>query len=382
MLEEKIESWYKAHGRKIIIVLGVLILLAIIIKLRILRLFAPFIVAWIFATLLNRVVTWANVKLKLHRGIGTILSMLTILSGVLWIIGIIVKKLWEQMINLTTRLPQITDEMVFQINQIESNLERTLRLFPVDDPLTNLDTLVEQLMDSMSSFLSSALPMAYDAVAKVPNIVLFIIAMLLATFFMTKDYYKIKAFVKAQFSDTIVDKIVIMQKGILEAIGGYVRTQVILMSVTFIICLTGLFIFGIDYALLLAVIIAIVDALPVFGSGTILIPWAVYNFLISNYSLAIGLLCIYGIIFMTRQVLEPKILSTQIGIYALVTVMAVYIGYQLIGVLGLIVGPALVVIVQMLQNVGVIPAFKLAKETKAEGDCDEKHISNKNKRSS
>lgn len=382
MLEEKIESWYKAHGRKIVIVISVLILLAIIVKLRILRLFAPFIVAWIFATLLNKVVTWANVKLKLHRGIGTILSMLTILSGVLWIIGLIAKKLWEQMINFTTRLPQITDEIVLQINQIESNLGRTLRLFPGNDTFTNLDTLVEELMDSMSSFLSSALPVAYDAVAKVPNIVLFIIAMLLATFFMTKDYYKIKDFVKAQFSDTIVDKMVIMQKGILEAIGGYVRTQVILMSITFMICLAGLFIFGIDYALLLAVIIAIVDALPVFGSGTILIPWAVYNFLIANYSLAIGLLCIYGIIFMTRQVLEPKILSTQIGIYALVTVMAVYIGYQLIGVLGLIIGPALVVIVQMLQNVGVIPAFKTVRETKTEGDCDEKHISNKNKRSS
>ena len=175
---------------------------------------------------------------------------------------------------------------------------------------------------------------------------------------MTKDYYKIKDFVKAQFSDTIIDRVVIMQRGMLEAIGGYLRTQVILMSMTFMICLAGLFIFRVDYALLLSVSIAIVDALPVFGSGAILWPWAIYNLLIGNFTLAVGLLCIYGVIFITRQIMEPKILSNQIGVYALVTVMAVYIGYKSMGIFGMIIGPVVVVTVQMLQNVGALPQFK------------------------
>ncbi|MBQ1275014.1 MAG: AI-2E family transporter [Cellulosilyticum sp.] len=94
-----------------------------------------------------------------------------------------------------------------------------------------------------------------------------------------------------------------------------------------------------------------------------LIPWSIYNLIIGHYSLGIGLLAIYGIIFVTRQIMEPKILASQIGIYALVTVMAVYIGYRTIGFLGLIIGPAIVVIIQMLQNVGALPKFKPVKKS-------------------
>ena len=358
MLEDKIEVWYKRSGRKIAIFLVIIFIAYMALRLNILGLFAPFIIAWLFATLLNPVVSWFAKRLLIPRGIGTILSMLSILSGLLSIIALIIKKLWEQMINFASTLPTLTDEIIIQINNIEEKLGNKIHLLPGGGGIMDLDTLIEQVLNNISSFLTSVIPTIYDAISKVPDIVLFIVVMLLATFFMTKDYYRIKDFVKAQFSDTIVDRIVIMQRGMLGALGGYIRTQVILMSMTFIICLIGLFIFGVDYALLLSVIIGFVDALPVFGSGTILIPWAIYNVLVGNFTLAVGLICIYGIIFVTRQIMEPKILSTQIGIYALVTLMAVYIGYKSIGVLGMILGPIVVVTFQMLQNVGVLPQFK------------------------
>ena len=358
MLEDKIEVWYKRSGRKIAIFLVIIFIAYMALRLNILGLFAPFIIAWLFATLLNPVVSWFAKRLLIPRGIGTILSMLSILSGLLSIIALIIKKLWEQMINFASTLPTLTDEIIIQINNIEEKLGNKIHLLPGGGGIMDLDTLIEQVLNNISSFLTSVIPTIYDAISKVPDIVLFIVVMLLATFFMTKDYYRIKDFVKAQFSDTIVDRIVIMQRGMLGALGGYIRTQVILMSMTFMICLIGLFIFGVDYALLLSVIIGFVDALPVFGSGTILIPWAIYNVLIGNFTLAVGLICIYGVIFVTRQIMEPKILSTQIGIYALVTLMAVYIGYKSIGVLGMILGPIVVVTFQMLQNVGVLPQFK------------------------
>ena len=373
MLEDKIESWYKRSGRKIAIFLGIIFIIYVVLRLHILGLFAPFIIAWLFATLLNPVVSWLAKNLKIPRGIGTILSMISILSGLLSIIAILVRKLWEQIINFASTLPTLTDEIMFQLDNIEEKLGNLFYLIPGGKGITNLDTLIEQILNSISAFLTSAVPTIYAAISKVPDLVLFIVMMFLAIFFMTKDYYYIKDFVKAQFSDTIVNRIVVMQRGMLEAIGGYIRTQVILMSMTFTICLIGLFVFGLDYALLLSVIIGFVDALPVFGSGAILIPWAIYNVLIGNYTLAIGLLCIYGIIFITRQIMEPKILSTQIGVYALVTVMAVYIGYRTIGVLGMIVGPVIVVILQMLQNVGVLPQFKPISKLKQKGDCNEKY---------
>ena len=306
MLEDKIEKWYNHSGRKIVVFIAVVLILYIAFKLNILGLFAPFIIAWCFATLLNPVVSWLDKTLKISRGIGSILSMLSILSGLLGIITILIKKLWEQIINLASTLPTLTDEIIYQINILEERIGEKIHLLPGTQGITNLDTLIKQILNSVSSFLTSAIPTIYGALSKVPDVVLFIVVMLLATFFMTKDYYKIKEFIKAQFSDTIVDRVVVMQRGMLGAIGGYIRTQMILMSMTFTICLVGLFIFRLDYALLLSVIIAFVDALPVFGSGTILIPWAIYNFLIGNFTLAVGLMCIYGIILLQDKLWSLK----------------------------------------------------------------------------
>lgn len=376
MLEEKLEAWYAKRGKKLVMILMVLLITFIIVKLNIISLFAPFIVAWVFASLLNYFVTWINKTMGLPRSLGTILSMLTILTGVLSLLVVIIKKLVEQIIAIAYSLPGLTEELMNQVSRLEERFSIFFGTGEAPKAISSLDQLIQQVMEQLSKYLATVLPIAYNAVSKVPDIILFTVVMLVATFFMTKDYYKIKDFVKAQFSDTIVDKVVIMQKGVLSAIGGYVRTQMILMSITFSICIVGLFVFRVNYALLISFMIAIVDALPVFGSGTILLPWAVYNLLIGQYTLAIGLLCIYGIIFVTRQIFEPKILSTQIGVYALVTVMAVYIGYRTMGFIGLIIGPALAVILKMLQNVGALPPFKPIQKTDYRGEQqDEKHSS-------
>lgn len=373
----RLEYWYDRIGKKLLIALAILLVIYILFRLHIISLFAPFIIAWIFAMLLNPVVTWAKKRLKIPRGIGTILSMLFILSGILGLISLIIRKLWEQISNFISMFPQMSADMIAQFERIGNQWAERLDRIPGAEAITNIDGMLEQVMESLGSVFSSALPTVYGGISKVPDVIVFTVMMLLATFFMTKDYYEIKDFVKAQFSDTIVDKIVIMQRGVIEAMGGYVRTQLILMSITFTVCLIGLFLFRLPYALLLSVIIAIVDALPVFGSGTILIPWALYNMLIGQYSIGIGLFGIYGVIFVTRQIMEPRILSSQIGVYALVTIMAVYVGYKTIGFFGLIIGPALVVILQMLQNVGALPKFKPVKKQIYEGEHNEKYTGNR-----
>nr|WP_302599360.1 sporulation integral membrane protein YtvI [uncultured Cellulosilyticum sp.] len=368
MLTERLESWYDKVGRKILIGIAIIVGVYIFFRLRILGLVAPFIVAWIFSCILNPFVTWAHRNIKLNRGVGTIISMLTILSALVGLVFVIVKQLWLQILGLAHDLPSYSNSFVEGFNLFEEKLSALFKLVPATEALSNIDTVIAQFMKSLSSLITSIIPNVYEAVAAVPDVVIFIVITLLSTFFMTKDHYYIKGFVKAQLSDTIIDKVVVMQEGLLQAVGGYIKTQCILMSITFTICLTGLFILGQPYALLLALIIAIIDALPVFGSGAILLPWAFYNIIVGNYSLGLGLIIIYGVIFVMRQVMEPRILANQIGVYALVTIMAVYIGYKIIGVLGLIIGPALVVILQMLQNVGALPQFKPVKKIDHRGE--------------
>ena len=352
MLEQKIESWYKKVGKKLIYFGIILLFVYGIVKFKVLSLMAPFIVAWIFASMLNPVVTWLSKKVQLPRALGAILSMITILSGLLWLIALLVRQLWYQIVAFSVTFPEYSEKFINEMLVLEERI----------GGFSNLDQLVEQVLGGISSFLTAMIPNVYQALIKVPNIIIFIIVMLIGTFFMTKDYYKIKGFVKAQLPEGLNYKISVMQQGMLGAVWGYIKTQFILMTITFSICLIGLLVFRIEYALLISSIIAIIDALPVFGSGSILIPWAIYHLISGEYIMAVGFLGIYGVIFVVRQIMEPKILSHHIGIYALVTVMAMYAGYKLIGVFGLILGPALVVIVKALQNVGVIPGFKPIKD--------------------
>ena len=130
------------------------------------------------------------------------------------------------------------------------------------------------------------------------------------------------------------------------------------MSLISTICFIGLSIINVRYALLIAVIIGIIDALPVFGSGFIIWPWCIYNLIIGNYGMTIGLIILYVVLLITRQFLEPKIIGKQIGIHPLVTLMSIYIGIKIFGVFGFIIGPCIIIIIKSLQNENILPKWR------------------------
>ncbi|OON99654.1 MAG: sporulation integral membrane protein YtvI, partial [Epulopiscium sp. Nele67-Bin004] len=202
---------------------------------------------------------------------------------------------------------------------------------------------------------------AYDMVSGVPSTIFFVIITCISTFFMTKDYHWLVAFMYAQLPKEARHKIKTVNRSLKSALGGYVKTQLILMCFTFSICAVGLFILNRDYALLISLGIAVFDAFPMLGSGAILITWGVCHLILGNYGLGIGLLAIYGTILVTRQILEPRVLAEQLGIYALVTIISIYVGLKVMGAIGIIVGPMIAVTIQTLQKVDVIPKFKEVK---------------------
>lgn len=354
---DKLELWYRKIGRRILYIISIILFAYLFFKYLV-GLTAPFIIAWGLATLLNPVVTWLKKRLKVSRVLGTILSMVVVLSSLFALINMIVKQLWHQLVTFTQNFPYYKQQITAMVPIIEARLNDIKKILALPSTFTTLDSIVDQGLNSVSKFFQTIIPWAYDIVSQVPNVIIFIVVTIISTFFMTKDYYYIKSFVKAQIPEKIAENAGILQNGLLRALGGYIRTQLIMMTLTFTICLTGLFIMKQPYLLLIGLSIAIFDALPVFGSGAILIPWSIYNVIIANYGNAAVLICIYGAIFLSRQMIEPRILSGQIGVYALVTIMSMYIGYRTMGVLGLIVGPVTMVIIKTLQNTGVIPSFK------------------------
>jgi sporulation integral membrane protein YtvI len=150
----------------------------------------------------------------------------------------------------------------------------------------------------------------------------------------------------------------VAKAGVIKAIGGYIRAQCILMCIVSAICVTGLVILGNQYALLLGVLIAFVDALPVFGSGAFFWPWALYSIIVGNYKMAMGLAIINILVLITRQMLEPRIIGSQIGLHPVATLMSIFIGLKVFGLFGFIIGPIILVTIKALQDNGLLPAWK------------------------
>ena len=128
----------------------------------------------------------------------------------------------------------------------------------------------------------------------------------------------------------------------------YLKAQLIIGGIIFALLLTGFLLLKIDYAFLLAIITALVDVVPVLGTGTILIPLALYNFLTQNISLGWGIVVLYGIALLARQLCEPKIVGEKLGIHPLATIFSIYIGMKLFGILGLVFGPITTIFIKNL----------------------------------
>ena len=133
-----------------------------------------------------------------------------------------------------------------------------------------------------------------------------------------------------------------------SALFGWIKAQLILMTITFTELNIGFLIMKVENSLLLSLLIAVVDALPILGTGTILIPWAIIKLISGDYRLGISLLLLYLIVIIVRQLIEPKIVGKQIGMYPLLTLFAMYTGLQAMGFAGMIVGPIIVLIIKSI----------------------------------
>ncbi|ONI46160.1 sporulation integral membrane protein YtvI [Candidatus Epulonipiscium fishelsonii] len=324
----------------------------------ILELIAPFIFAWLLGGMLDPCVTFFETKLKMSRGFATIISMLTVLTGFFGLIFQLSQMLYSQILSLKDSYPAYKLQIVEMIDIIEIYMGKVGSIFNLPTDMATLDNLINEILNYIGNSLNELAPYLYDILGAVPTSLFFILITLLSTFFMTKDRQEIKKFIIAQLSISMLKKIALVKLGLKNALGGYIKTQLILMCIVFSICLVGLFCLRREHFLLVSLIIAIFDALPALGSGAILITWGIYHLIMGNYSVSIGLFGIYGLLLITRQVVEPRVLSGQIGVYALVTIISIYIGLKLIGPLGIIIGPITAVTIKTLQDIGVIPQFK------------------------
>lgn len=309
---------------------------------------APFLLAFVLSLILEPLVKLLNKYLKLSRGISAIIVIIGIIVFIIFLGTGIVLKVVDQAKALAEDIPLYQEQIKQTYNNIKIQAETYFYLVP-DEIQETVSKIFDTLLDSITSLLGSGVKTgSISFVSKVPSAFMFIIVTIISTFFTIKDKYKIEASIVRIIPAPLVLGFKKFKLHTLNALLGYCKAQLMLMCCTCVICIIVLTVIGSPYSLLMAIIISIIDALPVFGSGFILWPWAAWNLLSGNYGFAVGLIINYLIVILSRQVLEPKFVGEQIGIHPLITLFSIYAGLRVFGVFGLIIGPVLAVLIKAI----------------------------------
>lgn len=293
---------------------------------------------------------------KRQRVLSVMLFIALVLLAVLLII-LIFNRLMSEAQRLLGRLSKDSEELYSLIGNALDFAQSITEHIPFFDGLgwgedayflrEKIDAFVGKMIGDTAENLGAKLPVWLGNLAgAIPSFMLFIIVTLISGFYFSVDLGKIHSSMKGILPSSAVEKIAAFKRGITGTALKYLRAYFLLLLMTFGELFIGFSILGIEYALLLAALIALIDILPVFGVGGIVIPWAVIVLISGNYSLGIGLLILYACVTVIRQLAEPKIVGGSLGMHPLLTLFSIYAGFKLFGFFGMIVGPISVVIIK------------------------------------
>jgi len=348
-LEAEIKFNYK-KALKFIFNLAIILCVTVVV-LRLAVFFLPFVIAFIISKIISHPVEFLTRKFHLPRPLAVILSLLGVIAIIGGIAYFFVAALFREVISLSGQTNYIFPMLYNNINDLVSRFNffyQNLNLAPdmVQGIQDSLLGIINGLLTSLSSGINAAANAAVNVVVSLPNTIIYIIITLLSTFFISNDNKFIADSLEKHIPLRWLIKIQSVINDLFHALGGYLKAQGILITITFCELLIGFSLFKVKYALILAITIAIIDALPILGTGTVLIPWAVVLVIMGNYKFAACIFGLYLFILIVRQLIEPKIVGTQIGIYPLLTLIAMYTGTQFVGISGLILGPIVLIVLK------------------------------------
>lgn len=321
------------------------------------RLFLPFIIAYFVSVLVNPLVNKLERRLRLPRSLATVIVILLtvgMLGGIVFAVG---WKIVDEVQSLYSQLPELISDAKSLWNEVSVKLANLYNALPAGFQ-TACEDLGDSVIKTVSGFLrESYTPVVYGigSFAKaLPKIFVWIIVFVLSLYFMTSDSTTMRRFVGKCFSKRFLVHVRNIRREIKRYLGGYIKAQLIIMCIAAVILFTGLTILDIPYALLIAIGIAFLDALPFFGSGAALWPWALISFLSGDMRRGIGMIIIYLAVIFTRQMIEPKIVSENIGIYPVFTLMSMYLGYKIFSIGGMILGPVILILSVSFYKAGAL----------------------------
>lgn len=334
--------------RNILILIITLVSIFLLFKLALF--YVPFLIGFIISLLIEPIIKMISRKTKLTRRTSAIIVLLCIftilITLIVWGTVSLISESADLLQSLNTYIEKIYDQIQKYINSIEfDKLEIPRQVISI------IETSANNFLDFVTKWVSELLTSILQGITSLPVIGIYIVITILSTYFICADRLFILDQFEHHFPKIWVRKFGIHLKKLISTLGSYLKAEATLILISFIEVLIGLCIFkwiglNVEYPLLAALGIGFVDALPILGSGTVMIPWAIISAVNGDLQLGIAIFILYVIILVVHQLLEPKIVSNNLGIHPIFTLIAMYTGFKLSGIIGLFIGPIVLIILQ------------------------------------
>lgn len=329
-----------------------------------LSLFMPFLLALGAAALLNPVVRALQKRLGWPRGVLSLLTLLVIFGAVGTALSLLVRVAVGELVSLAENRHSILAALERGVLQLDLLLQGLADKLPF--AVTAPDqTVLERLVDWLQNWVQTAAPdlgnltqFATDKAKDVAGFALAAIVFVMASYFLCADYPYLRAKAVQHMNDGVRLMLGQVKTAALAAFGGYLKAQLLLTVGVFFILLGGFLLTGQGYALLLALGLSVLDFIPIVGSGTVLVPWAVVNLFVGQYEQAAAVMIIWGVVVLFRRVAEPKVVGNQTGLSPIVSLISIYVGMRVAGVAGMILGPVLTLVALNLLGLGLLDGTK------------------------
>lgn len=301
--------------------------------------FLPFVIGWILAMIANPLVRFLERNLRIVRKHSSVLIVIVVLAGVITGLYFLMYWIVIQILELVKQLPDLYHAANLEVKLMAVKFSHILKLFP-ESIQHSWFTFTENVGSHIALLVQKAASPTVEvagSVAKgIPNALIYFIITVLSSYFFIAERDKILDFWQRYMPEGIRNYIDYLRKDVNHLLGGYFLAQFKIMLVVAAILCVGFFVLGINNSVLLSILIAILDFLPFFGTGTALVPWAVYEILSGNYAMAAGLALLYILTQVVRQIVQPKIVGDMMGISPLMTLLILYIGFKVKGLSGMI----------------------------------------------
>lgn len=338
------------------------VLLAVVFLLpRVIIFFLPFVVGWLIALMAGPLVRFFEEKIKLKRKIGSAFVIIVVIGVVVLLLYLVLSWLTEQVVGLVSALPGMWFDIEVDLNEVGKNFDAVFSKLPADlrfrftDMMNHIDNSLGAFFDRIGSPTIEA---AGNLAKQLPSVFISVIMALLSSYFFVAERNNINDWFRGHTPPVMQIYYRTMRRSLVKSVGGYLKAQLKIEVWMYLLLLIGLGLLKVNYFALIALVVAFMDLLPFFGTGTILVPWALIRLLTGDYKTALWLLIIWGVGQLARQLIQPKIVGDSIGVPPIPTLFLLFIGYKFGGIVGMIIAVPIGLLVYTMYQEGIFDTTK------------------------